>query len=262
MPGSTTTSGRLQDKVSIVTGGGSGIGAATAKLWAREGAKVVVVDIHEEHGAKVVREIVAAGGHAFLVSANVSLAADAERMVEQTIEVYGRLDILYNNAGILGERKKVTEMNEEEIDKVISVNLKGAVLGAKFAIPAMIRTAGSGVVLNTGSDTAFQGNRGMPVYSATKGALLAFTRAVAMDHVEENIRCNMVSPCVSKTAMTDSIRLEQPAVWREVLQTVPMGRACEAEDVAKAALFLVSDDASFITGENLMVDGGTIAKGV
>lgn len=122
-------------------------------------------------------------------------------------------------------------------------------------------TAG-GVILHTGSDTAFRGNRNMPVYGATKGALLALTRAIAMDHVEDGIRCNMVSPCVAETAMTDSVRLEQPAAWEQVLRTVPMGRACTPDDVARAALFLVSDDAAFITGENLMVDGGTIAKGV
>ena len=268
---------RLANKVAIITGASSGIGAATAKLWAREGAKVLLVDLHrspnggsggEANGSPDVAvvpavddEIRAAGGEATFVQANVT--TDAERIVQAALDTYGRLDILYSNAGILGARQKVTETSTEEIDQIISTNLKGAILCAKYAIPAMIQSSAGagGVILHTGSDTAFQGNQNMPVYAATKGALLAFTRAIAMDHVKDNIRCNMVSPCVTKTAMTDTVRLEQPDAWQQILQTVPMGRACEPDDVAKAALFLVSDDASFITGENLMVDGGTIVKG-
>ena len=254
--------GKLDGKVAIVTGGSSGFGEATVLLWAKEGAKVVVADILEDAGNKVVEKVKKAGGEAVFIKIDVSKAEDTDRMVSTAVSNYGKLDILYNNAGILGPMgSRITDMNEDDIDKLIAINIKGVFLGTRSALPAMIK-GGGGVILSTGSDSAFHGNRGLPVYGATKGAVLAFTRAVAMDYVNDGIRCNTVSPCVGKTPMHAKLMAEKKDVWEGAIQTVPMGRACEPDDIAKAALFLVSDDSSFITGENLMVDGGTLVKGL
>jgi len=254
--------GKLDGKVAIITGGGSGFGKATAILWAKEGAKIVIADIVEANGKSAVDEIKKEGGEAVFVKVDVSKAVDAEKMTKTAVDNFDRLDILFNNAGILGPMgPKIAELNEEDMDKLIAVNIKGVLLGIKYAIPAMLKSGG-GVILNTGSDSAFHGNRGIPVYVASKGAVLAFTRAIAMDYVKEGIRCNTVSPCVGRTPMHKRIIEEEQDLWSAVVETVPMGRACEPEDIAKAALFLVSDDSSFITGENLMVDGGTLVKGL
>jgi len=254
--------GKLDGKVAIITGSGSGFGKATALLFAKEGAKIVIADIVEDKGKATVKDIEKEGGKAIFVKADVTKAADAEKMVKATLDEFGKLDILFNNAGILGPMgPRVHEIDEADIDKLMAINVKGVFLGTKYAIPAMIK-GGGGVILNTGSDSAFHGNRGIPVYVASKGAVVSFTRAVAMDYVNDGIRCNSVSPCVGKTPMHTKLFTEELDVWNSAISTVPMGRAAEPDDVAKAALFLVSDDSSFITGENLMVDGGTLVKGL
>ena len=196
-----------------------------------------------------------------IVKTDVTKEGDAANMVKQAVGVYGKLDILFNNAGILGPTAKLQEVAEEDIDRLLAVNLKGAVLGTKHAVPAMI-ASGGGSILSTGSDSAFRGNRNAAVYCATKGAIVAFTRAIAMDYVGNGIRCNSVSPCIGETPMHAKWRERDADNWNDfVSRETPMGRACDVADLAKAALFLVSDDASFITGENLMVDGGTMVRG-
>ena len=252
--------GKLDNKIAIITGGSGGFGEATACLWAKEGAKVVIADILVEDGKRVVKKIGDSGGDAIFVKTDITKTADAENMVTTAVNTYGKLDIIFNNAGILGPGAKVSEISEGDIDRLIAINFKGVVLGTKYAIPTMIK-GGGGVILSTGSDSAFHGNRGIPIYCATKGAVVSFTRAIAMDHVNDGIRCNTISPCIGTTPMHARFMKEDPDTWNAVVSLVPMGRACEVEDIAKAALFLVSDESSFITGENLMVDGGTLVKG-
>lgn len=254
--------GKLDGKVAIITGGSSGFGKASALLFAKEGAKVVIADVMEDNGKATAEEIKKAGGEATFVKTDVTKESDAKNMVATAVKKYGKLDILFNNAGILGPMGTLASgIDEKDIDKLLAINIKGVALGTKHAIPELIKNGG-GVILTTGSDSAFHGNQGISVYVATKGAVLAYSRSVAMEFAKDGIRSNTVSPCVGATPMHKKLMEEQPDVWNAILETVPMGRACEVNDIAKAALFLVSDESSFITGENLMVDGGTLVKGL
>lgn len=255
--------GRLDGKVAIITGGSSGIGEVTSILWAKEGAKVVIVGRNVERGEKTVSRIKEAGGNAIFVRADVSKVGDAENMSKTAVANYGKLDIIFNNAAILGPRgSKVVDISEEDIYKLIAVNYIGVVLGTKYAIQAML-LSGGGVVLNTASDSAFVGTRGLSVYNGTKGAVLAFSRGVAMDYVREGIRVNTISPGLTRTPIHDDflVNEENIARFEGLEEQIPMGQACQPEDIAYAALFLVSDEAKMITGTNLMVDGGFLARG-
>jgi NAD(P)-dependent dehydrogenase (short-subunit alcohol dehydrogenase family) len=255
--------GRLNGKVAIITGGTSGMGQTTALLWAKEGAKVVVIGRNAERGEKTNKMIQEAGGEATFVRADVSKEEDVENMVKATVAKYGKLDIIFNNAAIVGPRgAKVENISEEDIYKLIAINYVGVIFGTKYAIKEMLNTGG-GVVLNTASDSAFVGTRGLSVYNGTKGAVLAFSRGVAMDYVWDDIRVNTISPCLTRTPIHDEflVNEENIARFKEFEEQIPMGRACEPEDIAYAALFLVSDEAKMITGTNLMVDGGFLAKG-
>ncbi len=253
--------GKLDGKVAIVTGGGSGFGKSTSILWAQEGAKVVVADIVVEGAEATVKEIVDGSGEAIFTNVDVSKAEDSQKMVKTAVDNYGRLDILFNNAGILGPRGVMTaDLKEEDAEKLININFKGVYLGTKYAIPEMIKSGG-GSIITTGSDSAFLGNRGLSVYSATKGAVLAFSRVVAMEYVKQGIRANTVSPGAGQTPMHAELIDHDKQAWKEVENSIPMGRAAYAEDVAKAALFFASDDSKYITGANLMVDGGWTVKG-
>jgi len=254
--------GKLDGKVAIITGGSGGFGEATAHLWAKEGANVVIADILVEEGGKVVKAIEDSGGDAIFVKTDITKAVEAENMVKTAVNTYGRLDILFNNAGILGPMgTKAADLSVADAEKLLAVNVMGVFLGTKYAIPTMLKSGG-GVILTTGSDSAFYGNKGIPIYCATKGAVLAFSRVVAADYARQGIRSNTVSPCVGRTPMHKKFREENMATWKAIEDTIPMGRACEPEDIAYAALFLVSDDAKFITGANLMVDGGFTISGI
>jgi NAD(P)-dependent dehydrogenase (short-subunit alcohol dehydrogenase family) len=253
---------KLEGKAAIVTGGGSGFGRATALLWAAEGARVAVVDRSAKNGKAVAGEISRGGGEAIFIHADVSKPADAKRMVERTVGVFGRLDILFNNAGVLGPRGVNTaDYRERDAARLIDVNFKGVFFCTKYAIPEMVRSGG-GSIITTGSDSAFLGNRGLSVYCGTKGAALAFSRAVAMEYVKEGIRANTVSPGAGRTPMHAALIEGDGEAWRKVEEGIPMGRACSPEDLAKAALFFASDDSRYVTGANLMVDGGWTAKGL
>jgi NAD(P)-dependent dehydrogenase (short-subunit alcohol dehydrogenase family) len=254
--------GRLDGKVAIVTGGGSGFGRATSLLWAKEGAKVVVADLNTESGEKVVQEIKNAGGEAAFVHVDTSKAADAKKMVDTAVNTYGKLDILFNNAGIVGPRgTKAADISGEDADKLIAINFTGVFLGTKYALPAMIK-GGGGVILSTGSDSAFLGSKGFSVYCGTKGAVLAFSRSVAMEYAKEGIRANTVSPSIGRTPMHKDFMEKDMKTFESIEATIPLGRAALPEDVANASLFLVSDEAKFITGANLMVDGGYTVSGL
>ncbi|MFI5394276.1 MAG: SDR family NAD(P)-dependent oxidoreductase [Candidatus Binatia bacterium] len=252
---------KLAGKVAIITGTASGIGRAAAQLFAAEGARVVAADIKAE-GSSVVDEITARGGTATFVEGDISHASVANRLVETALGTYRRLDILYNNAGIapLGQDGMITNIEEEDWDYVLRVNLKSVFLCCKAAIPA-IAESGGGAIVNTASVTALSGHIGQDAYTASKGAILALTRALAVEFAPQNIRVNVICPGVVRTGITELMwsDLVPPEVFQAV-QRAHLTRLGEPEDIARAALFLASDDAAFVTGAVFAVDGGLSAN--
>jgi NAD(P)-dependent dehydrogenase (short-subunit alcohol dehydrogenase family) len=251
---------RLADKVALITGGASGIGRATALLFAREGAAVSVVDLDEAGGQAVAQTIVDDGGRAIFVRCDVSQSADCQRAVQQTVEELGGLDILFNNAGII-RRASVLETTEEEWDRVMAVNVKSVFLLSKCAIPVMAR-AGGGVIINTASGWGLVGGRKAAAYCASKGAVVLLTKAMALDHAEQNIRVNCICPGDTDTPMLrDEARQLGESDERFLAEAArrPLQRIGQPEDIAQAALYLASDAASFVTGTTLVVDGGGLA---
>jgi len=255
---------KLNGKVALITGGSSGIGRATAILFAEEGAKVVVTaDQNVNGGEETVKIIKVAGGEAIFVIADVSKATDVQRMVRTTEDTYGRLDILFNNAGIWEQRTLLADLSEEDWDRTIDVNLKGVFLGMKYAIPEMLKRGG-GVIVNTASENSFAADLTIADYCASKGGVLMLTKAAALEYARQNIRVNCVCPGGTVTLMVERAaeKAGQPlesyiAQW---VQNVPLGRWAQPEEIAKAVLFLASDDSSYITGTSLLIDGGSLAK--
>ena len=255
-----SSEGILAGKVALITGGASGIGRATALLFAREGAAVSVVDIDQAKGQAVVQEILKAGGRAIFVHCDVTKAADCQRAVQQTVKELGGLDTLFNNAGII-RRATVVETTEEEWDRVMAVNVKSVFLLSKYAIPIMA-AAGGGVIINTASGWGLVGGRKAAVYCASKGAVVNLTRAMALDHGEQNIRVNCICPGDTDTPMLrDEARQLGESDEQFLAQAAdrPLRRIGRPEDIAQAALYLASDAASFVTGTALVVDGGGLA---
>ena len=252
--------GSLTGKSALLTGSASGIGRATAELFAREGAAVAVVDIDEVKGQEVVQRIVAEGGEAVFVCCDVTCAADCQRAVERTVGQFGGLDILFNNAGII-RRATVIETTEEEWDRVMAVNVKSIFLLGKYAVPVMA-AAGGGVIINTGSGWGLVGGRNAVSYCASKGAVVNMTRAMALDHGAQKIRVNCVCPGDTDTPMLrDEARQLGAPEGKFLVEAAerPLQRIGTPEDVAKAVLYLVSDASSFVTGTTLVVDGGGLA---
>lgn len=251
---------RLAGKTAIVTGAGSGIGRATAILFAREGAQVVVSGRRAALGEAVVAEITAAGGTAFFCPADVSQRADNERLIDATLDRYGKLDILYCNAGV-NLPKLITDSSDDEMEHLLAVNLKALVYATRYAIPIMLRQGG-GVILIDASKTGLVAQRDSPIYCATKGAAVLLTKALALDYATQHIRVNAICPGVIDTPMLVDFAASRPdpaAAWAEYSAQQPMGRLGTVEECAAAALWLVSDEASFITGLALPVDGGFTA---
>lgn len=250
---------RLENKVALITGAGSGIGRESALLFAREGAKVVVVDIKDEAGEETAHLIRENGGEAIFVHADVSRASEVRDMIAQAERAYGRLDILFNNAGVFHPKDgSVLETEEEVWDLVINVNLKGVFLGCKYGIPALLR-AGGGVIINTASFVALMGAAVSQIaYTASKGGVLALTREIAVEFARKNIRANALCPGPVETPLLADL-LADPARRRRRLVHVPMGRFARATEIAYAALFLASDESSYINGAAFVVDGGITA---
>jgi meso-butanediol dehydrogenase / (S,S)-butanediol dehydrogenase / diacetyl reductase len=253
--------GKLDGKVALITGAGSGIGRATAILFAQEGAKVAAVDVDEPGAKDTVGQITKASGQAFAFKADVSKARDAEAMVAEAVKRFGTLDIIYNNAGIFFPAQ-VHSMSEEDWDRMLSINLKGVFLGCKYALAELMKHGG--VILATGSIAGLEGHNGEPHYGAAKAGVNNLMKSIAMDYAHYNIRANCICPGGVQTNIA-----------REIVQRIPpeqlakMGqmalahslikRQAQPEEIARAALFLCSDDSSFITGHTLIVDGGWTA---
>ncbi|MBC8448922.1 MAG: SDR family oxidoreductase [Chloroflexi bacterium] len=252
--------GSLAGKRALITGGASGIGRATALLFAREGAAVSVVDLDQAGGQAVAQEINEGGGQAIFVRCDVSQAADCQRAVQQTVDRLGGLDILFNNAGII-RRASVLETSEEEWDRVMAVNVKAIFLLSKYAIPIMAQ-AGGGAIINTASGWGLVGGRKAAAYCASKGAVVLLTKALALDHGEQNIRVNCICPGDTDTPMLrhEARQLgESDERFLAEAAERPLQRIGRPEDIAQAALYLASDASSFVTGTALVVDGGGLA---
>jgi meso-butanediol dehydrogenase / (S,S)-butanediol dehydrogenase / diacetyl reductase len=252
---------RLKDKVCIVTGGGSGIGRATCLIFAREGARVVVADKRKEAAEAVAAEGAAIGATMMPMMMDVSRDDDAERVVEQTVKAFGRLDVLVNNAGY-GFAGTVVDTDEQAWEDLMAVNVRGVFLCSKHAIPAMAATGG-GVIVNTASVVAAVGIRNRAAYCASKGAVAVFTRAIAIDHVGEGIRCNAIAPGTIDTPYFDEILRKSPvaADSRKALEARQLlGRLGTPEEIAAGILFLASDESRFATGSILTLDGGMTAQ--
>jgi NAD(P)-dependent dehydrogenase (short-subunit alcohol dehydrogenase family) len=250
----------LGGKVTLITGGASGIGRATALLFGREGASVVVVDVNEAAGNAVVDELASQGGQAIFVRANVTQSADCVRAIERATEEFGGLHILFNNAGIT-RRASVIELEESDWDRVMAVNLRAVFLMCKHAIPFMVR-AGGGVIINTASGWGVAGGPRAGAYCASKGAVVLLTKAMAIDHGPQNIRVNCICPGDTDTQMLrdEAQQLGQAsAAFLAEAASRPLRRVGRPEEIAQAALYLASEASSFVTGTALVVDGGGLA---
>ena len=251
---------RLDRKVALITGGTSGIGKATSVLFAREGGKIAVSGRNRDRGQDVVKEITAAGGEAIFISTDVRFPDECRRTVEETVDAFGRIDILFNNAGVWFPNT-VPDCTEEEWDLTLDVNLKGAFLMSKYAVPKMV-VQGGGVVIHNGSGWGVVGGAAAAAYCASKGGIVLLTRAMAIDHARDGIRVNCVSPGDVETPMLTDDARNRNISWqdyRDEASQRPMGRIGNPDEIAHAALFLASDDSSYMTGANLVVDGGGVA---
>jgi NAD(P)-dependent dehydrogenase (short-subunit alcohol dehydrogenase family) len=250
---------RLEGKVAIVTGGGSGIGRATSLAFASDGARVVVADVAVKGGEETTRMIRDAGGEAIFVKADVSNAEQVKAMVDKTIEVFGRLDCAANNAGISPAPISVSRCTEESWDSVIDINLKGVFLCMKFEVPRMLK-GGGGSIVNTASMVGLVGDGGHPAYAASKHGVVGLTKTVAIMYGKAGIRVNAVCPGVIRTPMSEKSFSEHPELKAMSIAMAPMDRFAEAEEVARAIVWLCTSEASFITGHALPVDGGYVAR--
>jgi len=247
---------RLDGKVALITGGGSGMGRVASELFVAEGARVVLTDVNDEAGRATVSGL---GDAAHYVHADVSREADAESMVADAVERFGRLDILYNNAGVMLPEDGSVDATDERIwDITLAVNVKGVAFGCKYGIPAML-ASGGGSIINVASFVAWLGAAtSQTAYTASKGAVLAMSREIAVEYARKGIRCNALCPGPIETPLLLALLSDEEKKQRRFVH-IPMGRLGHAEELAKAALFLASDDSSFMTGSSLIVDGGITA---
>ncbi|MCH8100069.1 MAG: SDR family oxidoreductase [Proteobacteria bacterium] len=251
---------RLKGKVALITGGTSGIGSATAIRFAAEGAAVAITGRNTERGEQVVRDIIANDGEALFIESDVRSAADCRRAVDQTLERFGKIDVLFNNAGVF-HPKSIPDLTEEEWDETIDSSLKGAFLMSKYVLPSMIER-GSGSIIHTSSGWGILGGDKAAAYCAAKGGLIVMAKAMAIDHGPDGIRVNCVCPGDVLTPMLADDAAKRGMSWDDyevVAAERPLGRIGTTEDIANAVLYLASDESSFVTGDALVVDGGGVA---
>jgi NAD(P)-dependent dehydrogenase (short-subunit alcohol dehydrogenase family) len=246
--------GRVEGKVAIVTGSASGIGRATARLLAGEGARVIVADIDAEGGRQTVDSITQAGGQAEFVQTDVSQADQVQAMVGRAVERFGRLDVLHNNAYWAPLNTPIVETTEEQWQRTIDVTLKSVYLGCRFAIPVMLERGG-GSIVNTASTAALVASPQFAAYAAAKGGVVALTRNVAFDYGPRGIRCNAVCPGLIETPATAPV-LANPERRQWLTEKIVVGRIGQPDDIAAAVVYLASDESSFVTGQTIVVDGG------
>jgi NAD(P)-dependent dehydrogenase (short-subunit alcohol dehydrogenase family) len=250
---------RLDGKVALITGGASGMGRVASGLFAREGARIVLTDVADEAGEVTAAEIRDAGGEAAFVHADVSKESDAKAMVDAAVERFGGLHVLYNNAGVMMPEDGSVDSTDERIwDITLGVNVKGVAFGCKYGVPAII-ASGGGSIVNVASFVAWMGAAtSQTAYTASKGAVLAMTREIAVEYARRGVRCNALCPGPIETPLLMQLLSDDAKRQRRFVH-IPMGRLGQAEELAKAALFLASDDSSFMTGASLIVDGGITA---
>lgn len=251
---------RLEEKVALITGGTSGIGSATAVRFANEGAKVAITGRNAERGEEVVQSVVASGGEALFIQADVRFADECRRAVDETLARFDKIDVLFNNAGVF-HPKTIPECTEEEWDETIDSSLKGAFLMSKYVLPSMIEQ-GSGSIIHTSSGWGILGGDKAAAYCAAKGGLIVMAKAMAIDHGPAGIRVNCVCPGDVMTPMLPEDAAKRGMSWDEYAAGAndrPLGRIGTADEIADAVLFLASDESSFVTGEALVVDGGGVA---
>ncbi|MGH7984788.1 MAG: SDR family oxidoreductase [Candidatus Binataceae bacterium] len=251
--------GRVEGKIALVTGGGSGIGRATSLLFAREGATVMIADYNPEGAERTVKMIKDAGGKAACLNIDVSVARQVEAMVAKTVETYGRIDCAFNNAGIEGKTADTAECTEEVFDRTIAINLKGVWLCMKYEIPQMLKQGG-GAIVNTASVAGLVGFEGLPAYNASKGGVVQLTRTAALEFAKKNIRVNCVCPGVINTPMVARLIDTSPYTEQALNEGEPIGRMGRPEEIAEAVVWLSSDAASFVTGHPMAVDGAWVAR--
>ncbi|CAN5769065.1 SDR family oxidoreductase [soil metagenome] len=248
---------RLKNKTAIVTGAASGYGVGIATLFSREGANIVIADLDEAKGRDVARSIEAAGGKATFVRTNISKAEDVKGLLEGTLKAYGSLNIVVNNAATTHRRGPILDVEEEEFDRLFAINVKSLFLSAKTFVP-YFRSVGGGVFVNVASITSFRPSPGLAWYNGTKAALVSISKSMALDFGKDRIRVNCVNPAVGDTGLLASFMGEPdtPQLRERYKSMIPLGRFTTPEDVGNACLYLASDDASFVTGTTIDVDGG------
>lgn len=250
---------RLKGKIALITGAGSGIGRATSLLFAREGAKVVAGDLNSDGNAETVRMIEAQGGTALAVHVDVTVAQQVEAAVRATLERFGALDILFNNAGTGEKHTSIVDLEESEWERVFAINTRGVFLGIKYGAAAMMKAGKSGSIINTASVAGIVGNPGYAAYASSKAACIHLTRTAALELAHANIRVNAVAPAFVATPMVDAMvatHRDPQRALQKLGNVIPLGRLGTPEEVANAALFLASDESSFTTGAVLVLDGG------